>query len=199
MAKPLQKLWVLGLVAILVAWIVILTSWYINPWFRFFEHAFSDLGGPDANKPWLYNYGLIATGLLVVGYSIGLYHLSRVKMEVVGASFIFIAGVFLSLIGVYPSGTRPHVFVSSWFFIQMDLAIIAIGIGLIKRGSKLGKYVLAIGLASPVLFLLVEKLAGWPSVAVGEAYGILAIDLAIVLASIEYRRFSLLEVEASSR
>jgi len=28
------------------------------------------------------------------------------------------------LIGIFPSGTRPHTFVSTWFFIQGDLAII---------------------------------------------------------------------------
>ncbi len=190
MPKLLERLWVLGLVAIIVAWIIIAASWYINPWFRLLEHAFSDLGGIDANKPWLYNYGLIATGLLVVGYSIGLYSLSREKMEVVGASFVFIAGLFLALIGVYPSGTRPHVFVSSWFFIQMDLAIIAIGIGLAKRGSTLGRYVAAIGVLSPVLFVVVEWLIGWPSVALAEAYGILAIDLAIIISSIEYRKYA---------
>jgi Predicted membrane protein len=40
---------------------------------------------------------------------------------------VFVAGLFLALIGIYHAGTRPHVFVSTWFFVQMDTALIAWG------------------------------------------------------------------------
>ena len=54
MKTPIGKLFrFIGLVAAVLAWIVILLSIHHNPWFVFTKHAFSDLGGPGAEKPWI--------------------------------------------------------------------------------------------------------------------------------------------------
>jgi len=177
-----NKSCILGVIAAILAWTVIAISWKLNPWFNFFEHAFSDLGTQKANKPWIYNYGLIATGIMIILYSACTYRFALNKMEAVGAGFLFIAGIFLSLIGVYPGGTRPHVFVSTWFFIQMDMAIIALGLGLLMRAIwRTGFIVTLLGILAFPIYIAVDYIVGWPSVAVGEAYGIVIIDIAVIL------------------
>ncbi len=185
---PGSPLCLAGLAAAVLAWVVIGASWALNSdWFVFTEHAFSDLGGPGARAPWLYNYGLITVGLVVVAFSACPYRLARDKMEVYGSALLAVAGVFLALIGVYPSGTRPHTFVSSWFFVQMDAALLALSLG--AYSASRSRPALASALAAALAFPLagaVEALAGWPSAAVLEAYGILVIDFCVAMLTLEY-------------
>lgn len=167
-----------GLAAAVVAWAVFAYTISVNPWFVFTEHAFSDLGGPMASQPGVYNAGMMASGALMILYSLRCLEDSCNKPETVGGAFLAIAGVFLILIGVYPSGTRPHVFVSLWFFTQADLAIMAWGVGLLGRGERrLGAYVSALGFVSPV----VASLVPWPSTAAVEAFGIIIMNVWVVL------------------
>jgi hypothetical membrane protein len=167
-----------GLAAALLAWAVFAYTISINPWFVFTEHAFSDLGGPMAIDPGIYNAGMMASGALMVLYSLRCLEDSSNKLETVGGAFLAIAGVFLVFIGVYPSGTRPHGFISYWFFAQADLAIAAWGAGLIGRGERrLGMLVSALGFLSPVVAYLVP----WPSTAVVEAFGIVVMNVWVVL------------------
>jgi hypothetical membrane protein len=168
----------MGLLASVLFWVVTSLAIIHNPWFSLMTHAFSDLGGPMANQPWIYNYGLMITGAFALMYAATLIEDARNKVEVVGGAFMFIAGVFLALIGIYPSGTKPHTFVSSWFFTQADLAIITGGIGLVLENRKaLGIASVAIGLLAPFAAALIK----WPSVAILEAYGIILISAWIVL------------------
>lgn len=170
--------WSMGLIAAISAWLVIGICIYFNPWFVFTIHAFSDLGAPEAKMPWIYNYGLISVGILILLYSLYLLLESRNKLESMGSSFMFVAGIFLILIGLFPSGTKPHNFVSTWFFIQADFAIVAWGLGLIVRKLvKLGSLITIMGLLSPVFAMLIE----WPSAATIEAYGIIVIDIWVVI------------------
>lgn len=176
----------LGPLAAAAAWIVIAASWLVNrDWFVFTEHAFSDLGGPDARSPWLYNLGLIAVGLAIVAYGACQTLLYRGRPGVLGAGYMALAGVFLALIGVFPSGTRPHTFVSTWFFIQIDLALILLAWATARLGGKLSKPALALALAAWPLAGLVEALVGWPSAAVLEAYGILVIDAVVAALTLD--------------
>jgi len=167
-----------GVVAAVVAWIVIFTCISLNPWFIFTEHAFSDLGAPDANMPWIYNYGLILTGAVMLLYSVYQVEKAENNIEAVGGGFTFIAGLFLMLIGLFPSGTRPHTFVSTWFFLQADMAILTWGLGLIRRGEKRYSYIfVAMGIISPLIGFLID----WPSAATVEAFGIVVIDVWVLL------------------
>ncbi|PSO07251.1 hypothetical protein B9Q04_11890 [Candidatus Marsarchaeota G2 archaeon BE_D] len=174
----------LGLAAAVLAWVVIGVCVVTNPWFVFTKNAFSDLGGPKSTDPWLYNDGLIGVAVLVFLYAIYLTRLGVNKVEVVSASFVMVAAVFLALIGIYHEGTYPHVFVSTWFFVQFDTAILTSGIGLLLRGLKN----LAYGVLSLFLIAtLVAALVPWPSAATIEAWGISAIDVWAVLVFTSYR------------
>ncbi len=171
----------LGLAAAIAAWAFIGAAWLLNRgWFVFTRDAFSDLGGPRSCCPWLFNYGLIATGALVVAFGACLAHAAQSKLEAIGASHIALAGVFLALIGVFPETTQPHLFVSAWFFLQMDAALLITSLAAWRetRSRAALTALLATILAYPVAGLI-EMAKGWPSAATLEAYGILAIDLAV--------------------
>ena len=128
-------------------------------------------------------------GFLLVLYGVSLWVLGGNKFEVGGSAYMVLAGVFLALIGVYPGGTRPHVFVSSWFFVQADMALILVTLGAwIRLRSRLSYAGFWASLAAfPVAFLL-DMIFPWPSAAVLETYGILVIDIVALLVYIDYRR-----------
>jgi hypothetical membrane protein len=166
-----------GLAAALTAWGTFAYAISVNPWFMFTSHAFSDLGGPGAFYPGVYNIGMMASGFLIGLYSLRCIEDAVNKLETVGGAFLAVAGVFLVFIGVYPSGTEAHNFISFWFFAQADLAIMAWGLGLISRGEKeLGLVVSGLGFVSPVVAYLVP----WPSTAMLEAFGIVVMNLWVV-------------------
>lgn len=176
---PIGKLFrFAGLVAVILFYIVSLLSIHYNSWFIFTKHAFSDLGGLEAQKSGIYNWGMIILGVLVLLYSLTLIQDAINKVETVGGAFTFIAGIFLALIGIFPSGTQPHNFVSTWFFIQAELAMLAWGLGLLLNDWKdFGKVILALGILGPIGAIVIQ----WPSVATIEAYGIVIIDVWVVL------------------
>ena len=164
----------IGIGGAVLAWVVIYLAVQRNPWFIVTEHAFSDLGGPLASDPGFFNTGLIGLGGLFSLYALTLIQDATNKVEAVGGAFAFLAGVFLTLIGVYPSGTAPHAFVSLWFFVQADLAITAWGIGMFLSGwDWVGAICIGLGVGGP----LIAVAAPWPSLAVVEAFGIAVIDV----------------------
>ena len=168
----------MGVVGAVLAWVVIYLAIHRNPWFIFTEHAFSDLGGPMANDPGLFNASLIVLGGLFSFYALVLLQDAINKVETAGGAFALLAGIFLALIGVYPSGTTPHTFVSLWFFVQADIAITAWGIGILLSGwDRFGAVFTGIGVVGPMIAVA----ATWPSIAVVEAYGIALIDVWVLL------------------
>lgn len=167
----------LGLIPVVGFWIIATISIRYNPWFNIWKHAFSDLGTKDAVNPWIYNYGLRVLGAITMLYSIYLAYASWNKFMVFSSALIFVAGIFLSLIGIYPGGTRPHTFVSTWFFIQFFIALIPMAIGFVFSG----KYIDALfQIIIFIVALLGAILVKWPSAALIEAYEILLIDIVVI-------------------
>jgi len=177
-----------GPIAVVVAWIVIGLSWHLNnDWFIFTRHAYSDFGGSMSCCPELYNYGLMLVGLLLGLYGISITGLASNKIEVMGGSYMIMAGVFLALIGIFPSGTRPHTFVSTWFFIQADIALMITSLGLWRRlRSPLAFAGFASSLAAFPVAIILDSIFGWPSAAVIETYGIIVIDIVSIFIYVNY-------------
>ena len=184
MALMNRVLTYMGIIAAVVAWVIILASISLNPWFSMFSNALSDLGNPHANYYWLYNYGLVLTAALMLLFSFYLLFVSENKVEAMGASFVAVASIFLALIGIFHEGTYPHTFVSEWFFTQMDLAVVTWSIGLIiGRRLNYGIPLLLLGIIAPIPALLIK----WPSTAILETYGIVIIDIWAIAATILIR------------
>lgn len=178
-----------GPLGVVLAWLVIGAAWLVNSdWFVFTEHAFSDLGGPEARSPLIYNYGLIATGVLLFLFGLGVYLRAESKLGAAASAYIILAGVFLALIGVFPSGTRPHTFVSLWFFIQANLGLLLGGAAAHLEGRRVGIAAAILAALGFPLAGIIEVLLGWPSVAVLEAYGIIIIDACILALAVAYWR-----------
>jgi len=165
-----------GVAASASAWLIISECIRRNPWFDAFQHAFSDLGTARATDPWLYNYGLMFVALLLLLFSVHMVIEATRRLEVVGGAYMSIAAVFLALIGAFPGGTKPHAFVSSWFFIQAFLAILTYGLGKwqVDRASSLASL-------TTFSLALLGALVDWPSVATAEAYEIVLLNLATIL------------------
>lgn len=183
MVDYLKYLRYCGITAVVFAWLVITISIYLNPWFNFFRNAFSDLGSPSANYPFVYNYGLVITAIMIGLYSIYLMAYSRNKVETVGASFFLVASIFLALIGIFHEGTYPHVFVSLWFFIQSGMAVLIWGMGALLEKLRVGLYSILIVIIASILAIIVK----WPSGATLETLGILTIDLWAILTYVQVR------------
>ncbi len=177
-----------GPLALIVALFTIGTCWYLNPWFDFWKDAFSDFGVVKACCPWLYNYGLILSGLAFLSFSAGVYLLSGHKMETMASGLLGTASIFLMLIGVFPGGTRPHTFVSTWFFVQTFLGFVFLGTGILLKGEKVGIAVALPSLLAIPIAILVEVTVGWPSAAVAEAAGIVIIALSMTSSVYHYLR-----------
>lgn len=177
--RLLERLRIMGLVSALSGWLVIAAAISRNPWFVFTDNAFSDLGGPLANDPWVFNNGMILTGFMIVLFAFHLVYASMNKPSTVGGGFMVITGIFLTLIGFFPSGTQHHFFVSVWFFTQADLTLMAWGVGLmgLERWRNQGRLFLALSIVGPILLFLIP----WPSIAAAEAYGIIIMNVWVAL------------------
>ncbi len=126
------------------AWVIFLACALLNPWWSITSQAFSYLGssGPGHVDPWLYNAGMITTGLMILVFSVYLLLISRNRTEKLGSVHFLIAAFLLVGIGVwhqgpgpYPAGTAAHGqdlhdLFSAWFFVQALLAGLTWGIGL---------------------------------------------------------------------
>lgn len=150
-----------GAASLLAVLTVIAVCWSLNPWFIFWGNAFSDFGGSRACCPWLYNWGLIFSALLLLAFSLYVYRVARHKVEAFASALLLVSAIFLALIGVFPSGTKPHTFASTWFFVQIYMAFAALGVGMHVKGTKI-RGALVTGLASSAHFIgfAVESLCG---------------------------------------
>lgn len=163
-----------GIAGGIVYWLFVAWSISRNPWFSFFENALSDLGAGGATSPWIYNYGLIITAVFILVFSVYLILSAQNKLGTVGGAYVSISAIFLALIGVFPGGTRPHGFVSTYFFVQFFLGVLVYGAGSKDRVIRYG---------SGLLFALavVGTFLHWPSVALIETYEIALIMVFVAL------------------
>jgi hypothetical membrane protein len=175
-----------GIIAIIAAWVTILIAILANPWFGVTRNALSDLGGgnkllnghPSPIDPFIYNGGLMVTGIIIAIFSSSVIIKARNKIENTGMAFFIIAGLFLALIGIYHEGTYPHEFVSIWFFIIASIAYETTGISLLfTKFKNIAISILLIVPASWAIFITVP----WQSVAEDEIFGIIIIDIMVFL------------------
>ncbi|AFL96043.1 hypothetical protein CL1_1847 [Thermococcus cleftensis] len=172
-----EKLVWFGFMGALVYWSFVAWSISRNPWFSFWKNALSDLGGPGANSPWIYNAGLVVSSLFLLAFSVGLILTSEGRLQTVGGAYLSISSVFLALIGIFHEGTEPHVFVSTYFFVQFFLGALLYGLGS-ERLRPVSVLIFSLALVGP--------LVPFPSTSLLETYEILlvmAFSLAVALNS----------------
>lgn len=183
-----KQLRYMGLASSVSGWLVILLAISRNPWFVFTENAFSDLGAVSANDPWLFNTGMILTGVMIVLYAVYLLNTSINKTGKIGGASMALTGFMLMMIGFFPEGTPYHYLVSVWFFSQGALTVLIWGLALIgdENWKRYGVIFIFLGVVGPLVAVVVP----WPSTAVAEAYGILILNFCVAIMTWKNPRFS---------
>lgn len=125
-----------GIVGPVIAVIFIGASISIHPWFSFADNALSDLGAIGTTHSYVFNIGLILTGIFGLVFAIGLIRFLERRLGQIGAA-IFGAGTFsLILIGIFPEGMSLHYPVSIGFFALAALGILIEGIDQLRNPSS---------------------------------------------------------------
>lgn len=108
----------------------------IHPWFRWPDHALSGLGALGTTHNFVYNLGLIVTGVLGLVFVLGLWNFFESQISYLGSGLFGVGLVFLILVGVFPGGTGPHVFVSGAFFGFCAFGMLVIGLNLLRKPEE---------------------------------------------------------------
>ncbi|CAD5244426.1 conserved membrane protein of unknown function [Thermococcus camini] len=169
-----------GIAGVIVYWLFVAWSIGKNPWFSFWSNALSDLGSPEmARASWIYNYGLIVTAIFMLAFSVYLVFSAGNKLQTAGGAYVSISSLFLALIGVFHAGTRPHSFVSTYFFVQFFLGMLIYGVGSKDKAIRYGSLLL-------FALALLGTFVHWPSVALIETYEIALIAVFTLLVAVKY-------------
>ncbi len=144
-----------GVVTPLIALVFIASCIAIHPWFTFPGNALSDLGSVDTSYNYIYNIGMVSTGLVGLVFAAGVRELVG-RIGLVGIAIFSLGLVSLILVGVFPGGTGPHVTVSLAFFGLCTLGTFIVGIDQLLAPSSRpwGVFlmgVIALGLVSVIL------------------------------------------------
>ncbi len=134
-------------VAPIVGFSSVLLSIAYSPWFSWDENALSDLGVSGTGSR-IFNIGLVITGSVTILFALGLATVfSRVQVGQLGAGFLFLNGLFLSSIGLFPETSGIiHLYVSIGFFATLAISILMVSaqVLLTEKNRPLG--LLSIGL-----------------------------------------------------
>ena len=175
-----------GIAAPILAFTCILTAIASYPTFSWTNNALSDLGIiPGITGP-LFNFGLVASGLLAFNFAIfGLFtYFGKSVAGKIGSSFFAAATVALIAIGVFNESFSPtHYLVSVAFFMlaPISLFILACAFWLANQRRN-AVFTIAVGVAAALPWLLLFAFNYVPNVAVPEFVSGLAVSAwAIVL------------------
>ena len=140
-----RKFGLIGIASPIIGILAVLVSIYFSPWFEWPTHALSDLGveqegrlisqfaqeGDTQIATWTFNGGMIVAGLLIAIFvSSTRKTIPDNLMNKIAYSLIFIGGINLALVGVFPysvSGTI-HLIVALIYFIFTPIGLIMIGV-----------------------------------------------------------------------
>lgn len=161
----------LGVSAPIVAFTSIFTAIMFSPWFSWMGNALSDLGVGEAAA--IFNFGLIASGLMLIPLPIAIYTASEDRLERLSALLLLLSAVFLSSIGFFPESYGClHYYVSVAFFLTLPLTIYLYAAAVFKNSRER-----ALLSAAAATIALGVWLFPWSSPAIPEALSALPATL----------------------
>lgn len=167
----------------MAAYPFILTSIALSPWFNLYNNALSDLGNTVTNGSvgYVYNAGLILTGVLVIAFAALLLRQNRnLKVAVWTAPLIF-ASFDLALVGIFSENTGSvHGLVSEIFFLMIVVTMLAFSYVSWPLGhERIGAVALIFGILSAIIWFVKWP---WSGVAIQESVtsGMTAVWLVLV-------------------
>jgi hypothetical membrane protein len=148
----------------------------LSPSFQWTTNALSDLGAVGAHRAWIFNGGLILSGLCYLVFASGVFTNSVHRIESIGALVIGFVYFLTILIGVFPYPTPLHDPIALVQFLLIPVGLWTYGTGNIRRGaSRLGTTTIGLGIvalvANGLLIVVFEA----------ESLGLAIPELAIVI------------------
>ncbi len=139
----------------------VLISIVLNPWFDYRTHALSDLGSIGANQAWIFNLGLILTGILGIIFAIRILIRLPKPMDIFGYGMLT-GAIFYIFVGIFPDNSRfyiiPNKLTFHLFFTLTGSLIVSIFILLYgiywtwnREWRKKGITLLVVGFSLPLL------------------------------------------------
>ena len=167
-----------GIVAPLLAFACILIAIYSYPPFSWTENALSDLGIVPGIAGPLFNFGLYASGLLIVSFAVfGLFTYFRGSwMGKIGSVSLAATGLSLMGIGFFPENMIPaHYLFSVAFFLLLPISLLIVaGASAFKHETKMAFFTLLIAVAAALPWMLYFYIHYVPGVAIPEFVSALA-------------------------
>ncbi len=147
----------------------------IHPWFNWADNALSDLGALGTPHNYIFNIGIILTGIIGLLFTLNIYKIMNTKIGKLGQFLFGLGLVFLILVGIFPSGTSPHNLVAISFFLFSTLGIVVVGVDQLfsKHTREWGlslMFIITLGLTS---LLLITTIPYDLDAAIPEAIGVI--------------------------
>jgi hypothetical membrane protein len=166
-----------GILVPLVAFSCILSAVASYPQFSWFDNALSDLGVVSGATGLIFNFGLIASGILCIVFVIGLFiFLGKSVLGRVGAFVLFLTCLALVGIGVFPeSFGETHYFVSVMFFVLLPVSLLIIVAAFLwSKEVLMGMLTLFTAIAAAIPWVLLFSVHYVSGVAIPETISALA-------------------------
>lgn len=144
------------------------TATVISETFSWTHSAISDLGAASASVPWLFNGGLIVSGLIALPFVSHLWRDADNPLQRFGALSFGVTLLALTAIGLFPIERAVHAPVSYAFYTVGTVALISYGVGsaLSPRGKR-ARAGIPLGLTHALSWLL-----WWAGFAVGPGLAV---------------------------
>ena len=163
-----RKFGLIGIASPIIGLLAVLVSIYFSPWFEWPTHALSDLGveqegrlisqfaqeGDTQIATWTFNGGMIVAGLLIAIFvSSTRKTIPDNLMNKIAYSLIFIGGINLALVGVFPYSVSDtiHLIVALIYFIFTPIGLIMIGVERRTRDKNFAIFSIGSGIVSLIV------------------------------------------------
>ena len=153
-----RKFGLVGIASPIIGILAVLVSIYFSPWFEWPTHALSDLGvvqeGGTQVAIWTFNGGMVTAGLLIAIFiSSTRKTIPDNLMSKIAYSLIFIGGINLALVGVFPYSVSStiHLIVALIYFIFTPIGLIMIGVERRARDKNFAIFSIGSGIVSLVV------------------------------------------------
>jgi hypothetical membrane protein len=170
-----------GIVAPIVAFVCILIAIVSYPTFSWTNNALSDLGVVSGVTSSLFNFGLLASGVLAFNFAIfGLFtYFGKSWVGKIGSIIFAAATLALIAISVFNENFSPtHYLVSVAFFTLAPIALFILTFGFwLNHQRGIAAFTVAVGVAAALPWILLFTFNYVPNVAIPEFLSALALSV----------------------
>ncbi|PTD94721.1 hypothetical protein C9439_01010 [archaeon SCG-AAA382B04] len=173
-----KKQFKLGISSILVLLVSLAVSISQNNWFVWTKNALSDLGGPEATNPWIFNFGLIIAGLLGMLYFSKISSRTKNRFQKIGLTTIILDLFLLILVGVFSIESPLHYPLSVSFFAVLVIGALIFGIGELEVSKNKGITYISITILSLISSIII--LNTFEGIAIAEIHAVIVYSTLIL-------------------